>query len=109
MRLLPRRERTGLAYQRPDQADHSEFSPEPYRWGTQPRRHRAYRRSHRRPQRDDSLRRNLQPPAIRRRTAFFDYVGRWYAGAYDPSRRLLEDIRHDRLAYGIRRHAPRSR
>ncbi len=48
--------------------------------------------------------RNLQPPAFRRR-AFLHHVGARHAGAHHPARRLLENLRHDRMAHGLRRDA----
>ncbi len=51
-------------------------------------------------------RRNLLPPDLRRR-ASLDRVGRRIQGAHHYSRRFLQDLRHDRLAHGLRRHARR--
>ncbi len=38
--------------------------------------------------------------------AFFHHVGAGNAGAHHSARRLLEDLRHDRMAHGLRRDAP---
>ena len=52
-------------------------------------------------------RRDLPPPAVRRR-ALQHRRDRAACGPHHYSGRLLQDLRHDRLAHGLRRDAPRS-
>ena len=59
------------------------------------------RARHRRSQYHGLKRRDLQPPDFRRRTSFH-HVARRDEGAHDFARRLFQDLRHDRLAHGLR-------
>ena len=102
----PRRRTNWPPDQRPHPADHSELAAESH--GRRARAHAtssSIARSHRRSQHHGPLRRDLQPPALRRRAALLHHVGARNAGAHHPARWLLEDLRHDRMAHGLRRDA----
>ena len=100
-------QRAGLADHRPHQADHPEFAAQPDRRRAHQERHPRHRRRHRRPQHHGSVGRNLQPPDLRRRRLLHHERAR-LQGAHHSARRLLQNLRHDRMAHGLRRNARRS-
>ena len=91
--------------QRAHQAHHSELAAESHRRRADRAGHRGYCRRRRRPQHHGSQRRDLLPPASLKASTILHLQLSRAARPHHPARRLLEDLRHDRLAHGIRRDA----
>ena len=105
-RLPARRRRAGLADHAADaRADH-QLAGQPDRRRAHPRRPRADRRARHRARPVGPRRRDLRPDPVRRRRARLDRIAARDGRADDRPRRLLEDVRHDRLAAGLRDRAP---
>ena len=96
----PRRARG--ARDRPDAAADHQLAREPHRRRLHARRHRADRGARAAPPRGHRPRRRDLRPDRPRRRARLDRVAARPRGPDDRARRLLEDVRDDRLAAGLR-------
>src|SRR6201993_1306272 len=99
-RLPHRHRRARGADHRPEQAAHHQLAAQPVRQRADPRGLRGDRRHRAAPRPDRAVRRGLlghplRPPARQRARR------RWDGRPDDPARRLVEDVRHDRLAAGV--------
>ena len=91
-----------------DQADHRQLAAEPDRRRAGSRPDRADRPASPPSADPRAHRRDLPAVPVRRRVRVVLRPAR-HARAVDPARRLLQDLRHDRLASRLRRDAGRSR
>ena len=91
-----------------DQSRRHQLAAQSDRRRAHARRSRAYRRAGAALRLPRLSRRDLQPQLLSRRRVFFDRVAAGHARSHDRRRRILESVRDDGLASGLRDCTPSS-